>query len=99
MGLALLLVLAACAPKDDASGQTPALGSPLSPLPVPGNATSPVSTPASAGSNPSPLSPPALVPETAVNFALPQGTGGTVELSNHLDRGPVVLVFFQRIGG
>lgn len=67
--------------------------SPISPLATKTSATSPIPTPTTR-----PLHNP-TIPEVAPDFALGQAGGGTFRLSEQLVQGPVVLVFFQRVGG
>jgi len=67
--------------------------SPVSPLPARPSAASPVPTP----ENQLPLG--VTIPEVAPDFGLPRSGGGEFQLADHLAEGPVVLVFFQRVGG
>ena len=51
---------------------------------------------------PSPTSPPPLPTSSlgvAPDFTLPDGVGTMMTLSDQLGEGPVVLTFFQRVGG
>ena len=66
---------------------------PVSPLPPRPSGTSPVPTP----ENQLPYG--VTIPEVAPDFSLPQSAGGKFQLADHLAEGPVVLVFFQRVGG
>jgi uncharacterized lipoprotein len=68
--------------------------SPISPLPEPSDA-SPIPTPTPEAQLPYGVT----IPQVAPDFSLPQAGGGRFEMSDQLARGPVVLVFFQRVGG
>jgi uncharacterized lipoprotein len=68
--------------------------SPISPLPEP-SAASPIPTPTPEAQLPDGVTNPQVAP----HFSLPQAGGGRVGMSDQLARGPVVLVFFQRVGG
>lgn len=71
---------------------------PLAPTPAESSVpTSPV-LPAVSSPPDVPSSAPAI-PATAPDFALAQAAGGTFALSEHLARGPVVLVFVNSGGG
>ena len=67
--------------------------SPTSPLPP----RSPIPSPSPALE--SQLPPGVTIPESAPDFSLPQSGSGTFELADQLAQGPIVLVFFQRVGG
>jgi hypothetical protein len=60
------------------------------------------SAPAEASPSPSP-EPPTPLPTSALpsapDFTLPGAKGTTVTLTDQLAQGPVVVVFFQRVGG
>ena len=70
---------------------TPAT-SPISPIPEP-SAASPIPTPETQ------LPYGVTIPQVAPDFSLAQAGGGRFKMSDQLARGPVVLVFFQRVGG
>ena len=67
------------------------------PTGVPATATS---APAEDSPSPVPATPlPTSALLSAPDFTLPGGQGTTVTLTHELAQGPVVVVFFQRVGG
>ena len=81
--------------------QSPVASPDTSPLPTPKPTAAPSilsSLPLPATEAPSP-DPVVAIPEIAPDFTLERSGGGTLNLSEQLAQGPVVLVFFQRGGG
>jgi hypothetical protein len=69
---------------------------------VPPTAEPRTATPAAPEQEPT-AEPPTAIPTSALQeapeFSLPGGSGVTVSLADELDDGPVVVVFFARVGG
>jgi hypothetical protein len=70
---------------------------PIAQSPIAMATTSPIPTPVPAPDTPLPTPPPAI-PQVAPDFTLERAGGGTINLTQQLAEGPVVLVFFRRGG-